>query len=157
MKTILGTSTTLGIITNMAKFQIELGDWAQEITQNFGLAQKAVIPAMKMALYEGARVTADAVNRAADRNGVPWHCGIAQFQTDSDGVDTSVGYTDSGYFYNRWGQKTPIDLVVNVMNTGTTKVKGNHFFKIATESVKPLAQSIMLGKFGSEISKLLGE
>ena len=141
----------------MAKFEIELGDWARETIERFGLAQKEVIPIMKMALYEGAKITKDAVNRAADRNGVPWHCGVAPHQTDADGVNTSVGYRDADYFYNRYGQKVAIDLVVNVMNTGSSKVKGNHFFDRACKSAKPLAERAMLAKWHEEISKILGE
>ena len=141
----------------MAKFVMELGGWADEIATNFKLAEKEVIPIMKMALYEGAKVTADAVNRAADRNGVPWHCGISKHWVNDDGPETSVGYRDSDYFYNRYGQKVAIDLVVNVMNTGTSKVQGNHFFDRATKSVKPLAQSVMGTKFANEIAKIIGE
>ena len=141
----------------MAKFVIELGDWAQETIDHFNLAAKEVIPIMKMALYEGAKVTANAVNRAADRNGVPWHCGISQHKASADGVETSVGYRDAYYFENRWGQERPIDLVVNVMNTGTSRVKGNHFFDIATKSAKPLAERAMMAKWHQDISKIIGE
>ena len=141
----------------MAKFVIDQGDWVNEIQKKFGLAEKEVIPAMKMALYEGAKITADAVNRAADRNGVPWHCGISQHYVRDDYVETSVGYRNADYFYNRYDKKTPVDLVVNVMNSGSSKVKGNHFFDRACKSVKKLASGIMVAKFGQEISKIIGE
>lgn len=141
----------------MAKFVVELDNWAQEINSKFGLAYREVFPVMKMALYEGARVTADAVNRAADRNGVPWHCGVSEHKRSGDGFETSVGYREGGYFYNRNGVKTPIDLVVNVMNSGTSKRPGNHFFDRATRSVKSLAQGVMMKKYSEEIMKIIGD
>ena len=46
----------------MAKFQIDVGSWAQDIAKEFNIADKATIPIMKMALYEGADVMANAAN-----------------------------------------------------------------------------------------------
>lgn len=141
----------------MAKFVIELGDWYTEITKHFALAEKETEPIMKMALWEGANVTANAVNRAADRFGVPWHCGISKHYKKDDGYEVSVGYRDAYYFTNRYGNEVAIDLVVNVINTGTSRVKGNHFFDNATKSVRGLADQRMMSKFYQEMNKLLGD
>ena len=47
----------------MAKFDFEIGNWVDDITKQFGKADKSVIPVMKAALYEGAKVLADSSSK----------------------------------------------------------------------------------------------
>lgn len=144
----------------MAKFDIELGDWAQRIAKDYNIAAKAVMPLMKAALYEGAEIMANAQRAAASRYGLSAGVGIAKMEETSDGPNTSVGFRkegDDGYFYNRWGQKTPYDLVVNVLNSGSSKVKGTHFFDRACRQARPQAMAAMHDKYYADIMKLIGE
>ena len=144
----------------MAKFEFELGSWAQRIARDYNLAYREVIPAMKMALYEGAGIFADAQRAAASKYGLQDGVGIAKMEVSADGANTSVGFRkqgNAGYFYNRWGERVPYDLVVNVLNFGTSKRPGNHFFDHANEAVRDKAMAAMHDKYYSEIMRILGE
>ena len=140
----------------MAKFVFDMGDWADEITKDFTAANKATIGAMKAALYEGAKVIADAGKAAANEHGLGAGFGVSPFQTDADGTQTSVGFRNGGYFTNRWGQRIPYDLAANVLEYGSSRVPGTHFMTHAYKSAKANAQAAMKAKFQEEITKLLG-
>lgn len=140
----------------MAKFEFDIGGWAQDIAKEFNIADKATIPIMKMALYEGAKVIADAGRAAADAHGLGAGLGVASFQTDSDGPQTSVGFRNGGYFTNEWGQTVPYDLVANVLEYGSSRVKATHFMTHAYKAARPKAEAAMKAKFQEEITKLLG-
>ena len=144
----------------MAKFTFDTGTWVEEITRNFDQADKNVIAAQKVALYEGAKVLADAAKSAANAYGLGAGLGIATFRTDSDGTQTSVGFRqsgDAGYFINRWGQLVPYDLVANVLEYGSSKVKATHFFSRAVKSQKDTAKAVMRMVFLEQMNKYLGE
>ena len=141
----------------MAKFTFEIGDWAEEIAKDFSEADKATLGAMKLALYEGAKVLADAGKRAAALHGLSDGFGISPFRTDSDGTQTSIGFRNGGYFTNRWGQRVPYDLAANVLEYGSSKVPATHFMTHAYKAAKAEAQAAMRAKFQEEITKRLGE
>lgn len=144
----------------MAKFTFDTGTWVEEITRNFDQADKNVIAAQKVALYEGTKVLADAAKSAANAYGLGAGLGISTFRTDSDGAQTSVGFRqsgDAGYFINRWGQRVPYDLVANVLEYGSSKVKATHFFSRAVKSQKDTAKAVMRMVFLEQMNKYLGE
>jgi hypothetical protein len=144
----------------MAKFVLELGDWAPRLAKQYNLASKDVIPIMKAALYEGAGIMADAFRAASKPYGLDAGVGIAEFEVSADGAQTAVGFRkkgEDGYFINRWGQKTPYDLVVNVLNKGTSRVPGTHFFDHARDQAQPKAQAAMHDKYYEDIMKIIGE
>ena len=144
----------------MAKFVFDTGTWVQEITRDFDQADKNVIAAQKVALYEGAKVLADAAKSAANAYGLGAGLGIATFRTDSDGTQTSVGFRqsgDAGYFINRWGQRVPYDLVANVLEYGSSRVPATHFFSRAVKSQKDTAKAVMRMVFLEQMNKYLGE
>lgn len=141
----------------MAKFEFEIGNWVDDITKQFGKADKSVIPVMKAALYEGAKVLADAGKAAANEHGLGAGFGVAPFQTDSDGPQTAVGFRNGGYFTNQWGQSVPYELAANVLESGSSKVPATHFMSRAYRSAKGKAEAAMMAKFQEEINKLLGE
>ena len=140
----------------MAKFQIDVGSWAEDIAKDFNIADRATIPIMKMALYEGAEVMANAGKAAANAHGLGAGLGVAPFRTDNDGPQTSVGFRDGGYFTNRWGQTVPYDLAANVLEYGSSRVPGTHFMTHAYKAARPKAEAAMRAKFQEEINKLLG-
>ena len=104
-------------------------------------------------LYEGAGVMADAVSRSV--RGIdtePFHYaaggqtrkpspeekaliesaphGVTKFRKTGTEVSTSVGYSKSGY--GRLGKKTkPIPLIANSINSGTSFMKKQPFFRKA--------------------------
>ena len=139
----------------MAKFQIDVGSWAEDIAKDFNIADRATIPIMKMALYEGADVMANAAKKAANAHGLGAGLGVAPFQTDSDGPQTSVGFRDGGYFTNRWGQTVPYDLVANVLEYGSSKVKATHFMSRAFKAARPKAQEAMRQVVHQKMTELL--
>lgn len=144
----------------MAKFTFDTGTWVEEITRSFDQADKNVIAAQKVALYEGAKVLADAAKSAANAYGLGAGLGIATFRTDSDGTQTSVGFRqsgDAGYFINRWGQRVPYDLVANVLEYGSSRVPATHFFSRAVKSQKDTAKAVMRMVFLEQMNKYLGE
>jgi hypothetical protein len=139
----------------MAKFVFNMGDWPEEITKGFTRADKATIGIMKAALYEGAKIIADSGQKAAAAHGLSGGFGVAPFSTNDDGAQTSVGF-EGGYFTNRWGQRVPYGIVVNVLEYGSSRVQGTHFMTRAYKSAKAKAQAAMKAKFQEEITKLLG-
>lgn len=141
----------------MAKFVFDSGSWAEEIAKDFREANVNLIPIMKSALYEGARVIKEAGEKAADAHGLGAGFGVAPFRTDTDSTQTSVGFRNGGYFTNRWGERVPYDLAANVLEYGSSKVKATHFMSRAYKSAKAEAQAAMKTKFTEEITKLLGE
>ena len=140
----------------MAKFVFDTGDWVREIAMSTDLALSKLFPIMKMALYEGADVIANAAKKAANAHGLGAGLGVATFKTDADGPQTSVGFRDGGYFVNRWGQTVPYDLAANVLEYGSSRVPGTHFMTHAFKSAKAKAQAAMRAKFQEEINKMLG-
>ena len=141
----------------MASFNFEIGDWVEDITKQFSEADKSVIPAMKAALYEGAKVLADAGKRAANEHGLGAGFGVATFRTDADGPQTAVGFRNGGYFTNQWGQRVPYELAANVLEYGSSRVPATHFMSHAYRAAKAEAEAAMMAKFHEEINKLLGE
>ena len=144
----------------MAKFTFDTGTWVEEITRDFDQADKHIIAAQKAALYEGAGVLADAATAAANAYGLGAGLGISKMEETPDGVNTSVGFRkegDAGYFINRWGQKTPYDLVANVLEYGSSRVPATHFFSRAVKSQKDTAKAVMRMVFLEQMNKYLGE
>lgn len=140
----------------MAKFKLDIGSWAEDIAEEFNVADQSTIPIMKMALYEGAKVLADAGKAAANVHGLGDGLGIAPFRTDSDATETSIGFSNGGYFINRFGKRVPYDLAANVLEYGSSRVKGTHFMTHAYKAARPAAESAMRAKFQKEINKMLG-
>lgn len=117
-----------------------------------------------LALYDGAGVMADAVNASVDGILVaPFHyaatesttrlpspeekellkqgaAGIAKFKKDGFGAETSVGYKDSGYGMIN-GKKKPIPLIANSINSGTSFMRKQPFFRNAVNRAKAKAEA----------------
>lgn len=143
----------------MAKWVFPTGKWAEEIAEDFKIADDHLFGIMRMAMWEGAHVLADAGRKAAEAHGLAGGFGVSKMRTSTEGVQTSVGFRDGGYFTNRWGETTPYDLAANVLEYGSSD--GNHpathFMSNAYKSAKADAQAAMRITFQNEIRRILGE
>ena len=125
----------------------------------------AAIPIAAASLYEGAGVMADAVSQAVrgiatepfryaaygrQRKPSPEEKalleaapkGIAKFKKTSTSVDTSVGMSRSGY--GQLGSKTkPIPQIANAINSGTSFMKKQPFFRKAVSQNQAKAQAVV--------------
>ena len=143
----------------MAKFVFPTEKWADEISKEFKIADDHLFGIMRMALYDGADVLADKGRAAAEAHGLGGGFGVAKMVTGTDGVQTSVGFRDGGYFTNRWGQEVPYDLAANLLEYGTRDGTrpATHFMSRAYKSAKAEAQAAMRQTFQNAIQRILGE
>ena len=129
-----------------------------------------------VALYEGARVTADAVSQAVQgiatkrfkypappgKQRMPSpeekallvnaRKGVAKFRKTPMNVNTSVGMQNSGYGTLN-GKTVPIPMIANAINSGTSFMKRQPFFRKAT-SRNGAAEAAIENKLREEIDKL---
>lgn len=129
-----------------------------------------------VALYEGARVTADAVGQAVQgiatkrfkypappgKQRMPSpeekallenaRKGVAKFRKNPMNVNTSVGFQNSGYGMLN-GKRVPIPMIANAINSGTSFMKRQPFFRKAT-SKNGAAEAAIENKLREEIEKL---
>lgn len=129
-----------------------------------------------VALYEGARVTADAVGQAVQgiatkrfkypappgKQRMPSpeekallenaRKGVAKFRKTPMNVNTSVGFQNSGYGELN-GKRVPIQMIANAINSGTSFMKKQPFFRRAT-SKNGAAEAAIENKLREEIEKL---
>ena len=129
-----------------------------------------------LALYEGARVTADAVGGAVQgiatepfkyagsgqkRKPSPEEKavltgakhGVAKFRKGVTKIDTSVGYQNSGYGKIK-GKTVPVPLIANAINSGTSFMQKQPFIRKAFSQSKGAAQAAIENKLREELDKL---
>ena len=118
------------------------------------------------ALYEGAAIVADAVNKgAASIRTEPFtykkemrlpspeekeivqkaEAGIAKFHNTGAEVDTSIGFRNAGYAELN-GKTVPIPLIVNSINSGTSFMQKQPFIRKAGAQSAPKALQVMKKK-----------
>lgn len=129
-------------------------------------------------LYEGAGVMADAIKSGAKgiqtkefhyavfpayaRDPSPEEkevvtgakMGIARFQHDGLNVQTSVGYAKSGYAMMA-GRRKPIALIANAINSGTSFMKKQPFFREAVARGTPKATEKICKAIEEKYEKLI--
>ena len=130
-----------------------------------------------LALYEGARVTADAVGGAVQGIAVKRFKypappgkkrmpspeekavlmaakhGVAKFRKGVTSINTSVGYQNSGYGQIN-GKTVPVPLIANAINSGTSFMKKQPFIRKAFSQSKGAAQAAIENKLSEELEKL---
>ena len=128
-----------------------------------------------LALYDGAAVVADAVSSAV--HGIAteeFHYtkfgtrlpspeekaillgakkGVAKFHKNQARVDTSVGMQNAGYG-NLNGKTKPIPQIANAINSGTSFMKPQPFFRQAVERSASAAAGIIEGGIESRLDML---
>ena len=130
------------------------------------------------ALFDGAGVIADALNKGIDgiqteqftyaaggrkRKPSPQEKdivlnaakGIAKFDKDGTEVETSVGYRNAGYA-TLAGKKVPVPKIVNAINSGTSFMTKQPFIRKAATSGKRAAIDAMEKKINEEFEKITG-
>ena len=128
------------------------------------------------ALYEGAGLMADAVSSAVQeiatepfryaaggRKRLPSpeekaileqaSKGVAKFRDDGGTVETSVGLQSSGYG-DLAGRRKPIPMIANAINSGTSFMSKQPFYRRATSPAKGPALSRIEDKLREELNKL---
>ena len=142
-------------------------DGLTEFSQSLDrMAEKAETVAAG-ALYEGAGIMAEAVNRGAEKiKAETFHyavfpgtttrlpseeekeivraaaAGIAKFRKTGGEVDTSVGFRNAGYAELK-GKMVPIPKIVNAINSGTSFMKKQPFVRQAAKTATPKALEAM--------------
>ena len=71
--------------------------------------------------------------------------GVAKFDKDADGVDTSVGYKNAGYA-QIGGKMRPIPAIVNAINSGTSFMAKQPFIRKAGKAAGEKAVKVMQDK-----------
>lgn len=139
-------------------------DGMAEISEILEKMDKEAPKIAAMALYEGAGVMADALNRgAATIRTAPFKyarqgtrlpspeekeivqkaaAGIARFNKNGTEVDTSVGFRNAGYA-ELAGKMVPIPKIVNAINSGTSFMTKQPFVRKAASQASPKAMEAM--------------
>lgn len=126
-------------------------------------------------LYEGAGVIADEVKKGAEKiKTAPFHyavfvtrdpspeekqivmdadAGIAKFKKTGSEVNTSVGYRNAGYAMLN-GRRKPIPVIVNAINSGTSFMRKQPFFRQATSRGKTKAEEAIKEKIEAELEAI---
>lgn len=156
-------------------FQMDVTGMDELIHKLEKLGEKAQ-DAASLALYEGARVTADAVGGAVQgiatepfkyagnghkRKPSPEEKavltgakhGVAKFRKGITKVDTSVGYKNSGYGEIK-GKTVPVPLIANAINSGTSFMQKQPFIRKAFSQSKGAAEAAIENKLREELEKL---
>ena len=128
-------------------------------------------------LYEGARVMADAVRQSV--NGITTKrfkypappgkqrmpspeekavlenakIGVAKFRKNGIRVDTSVGIQNSGYGTLN-GKTVPVPVIANAINSGTSFMKKQPFYRKAERGAQARAVSAMDAEMRDRIDKI---
>lgn len=157
-------------------FRMDVSGMAELIHKLEQLGEKAQ-DAASLALYEGARVVADAVSGAVEniatkrlkypappgKQRMPSpeekavlmgaKHGVAKFRKGITKVDTSVGYQNSGYGQIN-GKTVPVPLIANAINSGTSFMKKQPFMRKAFSTSQGAAEAAIESKLIEELNKL---
>lgn len=147
----------------------------ENITGMLKQAGEAAEGIAAQALYKGAGIVADEISREARgvttkpfRYANGWQrepspeekaaivaagaAGIAKFQKTGNEVNTSVGYSRSGYAMVA-GKLKPIPKIVNAINSGTSFMKKQPFIRKAVSK----SQSKATDAISAEVERLVAE
>lgn len=130
----------------------------KEVSKMLGSLEESAAAIASKALYEGAGIVAEELNKgAAGIKTAPFKyastsrgetrlpspeekeiieragAGIAKFKGGGTEINTSIGYSASGYA-NLAGRTVPIPLIVNSINSGTSFMKKQAFVRKAANS-----------------------
>lgn len=147
-----------------------------ELIEKMGELEKNGQGVAAMGLYEGAGIIADKVSSAIDgirtapfkyakkgqkRSPSPEEKalvasakhGVAKFRKNPTRVDTSVGFQNAGYGQLGNANK-PIPLIANAINSGTSFMQKQPFFRKAFSQSTSAATAAIEAKIESEIDKM---
>lgn len=147
-----------------------------ELVQSIDKLGDKALDMAALSLYKGAGVMADSVSQAV--RGIvtePFHyaksgktrkpspeekaivasakMGVAKFQKGGGDVQTSVGLKDSGYAMLK-GKRKPIPQIANAINSGTSFMQQQPFFRKAVSKAKRPATEAIEREFIKQIEKM---
>jgi HK97 gp10 family phage protein len=145
------------------------------ITDMLAKAEDAAPGIAAKALYKGAGIVADEISKGArgvttsrfkyangwQRQPSPEEkeallsagaAGIAKFRHTGNSVDTSVGYSRSGYATID-GKQKPVAVIANAINSGTSFMKKQPFIRKAVSQSKAKASEAI----SAEVERLVAE
>ena len=79
--------------------------------------------------------------------------GVAKFRDDGGSVNTSVGFQNSGYAQLA-GRTVPIPVIANAINSGTSFMKKQPFYRRAVSQSRGAALTKIENKLREEVDKL---
>jgi len=82
--------------------------------------------------------------------------GIAKFDKNGGAVETSVGYSNSGY-WNIRGKMKPVPLIANSINSGTSFMKRQPFFRKAVTKGTPKATNAIVRTAEAKIEEIINQ
>ena len=145
------------------------------LLKNLGNEAAKVAP---QGLYDGAGVMADEINKTAESiRAERFHyavfvqrkpseeekaavlsakAGIARFGHDGLDVNTSVGYANSGYAEIN-GRRKPIPQIANAINSGTSFMQAQPFFRRAVNSGRRKAEEAIAKSIEEKLEKMINE
>ena len=147
-----------------------------EITAMLKKAEDGAQGIAARALYVGAGIVADEISKGARgvntsrfRYANGWQrdpspeekaavvsagVGISKFTKTGNEVDTSVGYSQSGYAEIN-GKRKAVAVIANSINSGTSFMKKQPFFRKAATRAAPKAVKAMTEKINSVLAEYL--
>jgi len=154
-------------------------DGMEEVSEMLDKLGEEAPKVAAQALYEGAGIMADELNKAVDtiktepfkyawgtrRLPSPEEkeivkqaaAGIAKFNKEGGAeMDTSVGFRNAGYA-ELAGKQVPIPLIVNSINSGTSFMQKQPFIRKTATKAAPKAMKKMQETVESAWGKLFGE
>lgn len=156
-------------------------DGMAEISEQLSQLGESATSVASQALYEGAGVMADAITKSAETiRTEEFHysvfpgattrlpspeekeivmnaaAGIAKFRKSGTEVDTAVGFRNAGYAQLR-GKTVPIPVIVNAINSGTSFMKKQPFFRKAASQATPKAMQAMKNAVETAWSKIYND
>lgn len=139
------------------------------------LGEKAGAAAAR-GLYEGAGTMANAINKGAESiRTAPFHyavfitreptpeekevvlsagAGIAKFDKNGSEVNTSVGYAKAGYAELN-GKQVPIALIANSINSGTSFMHKQPFFRQAVSAATKQAEAKIIKEIEENFNEII--
>ena len=153
-------------------------DGMEELSEMLSEFQEKAPAVASKALYDGAGIMADAVNKeagnirtetfhyavfpgATSRLPSPEEkeiveaaaAGIAKFNRNGTEVDTSVGFRNAGYAELK-GKMVPIPKIVNAINSGTSFMPKQPFIRKAASTASPKALEAMRKRIEEEFDAI---
>ena len=155
-------------------FSIEISGM-EDLIAKMGKLENKGRDVASLALYEGAAVVADRVGSAVqgiateefrytkfgtrlpspEEKALLMNArkGVAKFRKNKNGVNTSVGMQNSGYGDLK-GKTKPIPLIANAINSGTSFMKPQPFFRKAVETSAGAAEAAIESGIESRLDML---
>ena len=152
-----------------------------QVSDMIDAMQGGVTPIARAALYEGAKVVADAMTGAIDNaktqpfkygtkgslryptpeeiNAVKasgWFIGVSKFDRNSGLATTSVGLNKAGYT-DLMGRTVPVAVLVRSIESGTSFMRKQPVFRAAVNRVKGQAEDAIASEVQNRLDQLINK